>query len=168
MDVGDAFGVVFWEHAPAILGLAGGIALSLALNPAIIHYQRQRIAAEDLPESALGTPAWRMACMERVFYIWAVMFQQYHLIAGWIVLKAFSEWLETANIARNMRDDKDKKTQKKQSLYDIYLEGNALSLLVGLLCGSLGKWIELAYARHWGLSLPAKTAAFLGYAVRLI
>jgi hypothetical protein len=150
----DAFAAVWQEHLPAICGLAIAIPLSFLLNPAIIAYVRWRHESERI-QKALGKPAWIMACLERILYIWAVMFKEYHLIAGWLVLKAFSEWM-AVNEARAIKG-----VEKKQRIYDIYLEGNALSIIVGLLCGSVGKWVELACARHWGLSLPVNMSCIL-------
>jgi|HubBroStandDraft_6_1064221.scaffolds.fasta_scaffold644082_2 hypothetical protein len=150
----DAFAAVWHEHFPAIRGLEIAVPLAFLLNPAIILYLRWRHKAEKI-QKAMGKPAWIMSSLERVLYIWAVMFKEYHLIAGWLVLKAFSEWM-AANEARAMRG-----VEKKQRIYDIYLEGNALSIIVGLLCGSLGKWVELSYARYWGFGLLVKTSCIL-------
>jgi hypothetical protein len=96
-----------------------------------------------------------MACLERILYIWAVIFKEYHLIAGWLVLKAFSE-STAVNEARAIRG-----ADKKQRIYDIYLEGNVLSIIVGLLCGSVGTCVELACVPHWGLSLPVNVSCIL-------
>ena len=64
---------------------------------------------------------------ERFLYVYAVMFNQFSLLGGWLVMKAFFSWM------------------KKDSLcdYHAYIFGTALSLLLGLLCGAVGVLVRV-------------------------
>lgn len=65
---------------------------------------------------------------ERFLYVYAVMFSQFSLLSGWLVMKAFFGWISNRGT-----------TQKERlSHYHTYLFGNALSLLMGLLCARIG------------------------------
>jgi hypothetical protein len=110
----------------------------------------------------MGKPARVMSSLERVLYIWAVMFKEYHLIAGWLVLKAFSEWMAT-NEAKAIRGVEKKRGSLisisratcSPSSSDCYADRWAC----GLSCHApaTGAW-----------SYPSILAAFFGYGTSLI
>jgi hypothetical protein len=66
--------------------------------------------------------------LERVLYVYCVMQGAYALLSGWLVMKAFTAWLEQkgVNPAERMR------------YYHLYLYGNILSLFGGLAAGAIG------------------------------
>jgi hypothetical protein len=82
---------------------------------------------------------WRFAQLigrtERILYVIAVMTAQYSILSGWLVMKAFFGWLSRP------------RRPQSESLpyYHMYLFGNALSILCGLLCGSIGNVVVTAF-----------------------
>jgi hypothetical protein len=84
-------------------------------------------------ELALGYTA-KIGRIERVLYVMAVMTEQYYaLVTAWIILKAISAW-----------NPADPRTSAN---YHLYLNGNALSLLIGLSCGFLANEVSIIVLR---------------------
>lgn len=77
----------------------------------------------DLPLAAL------VGCIERVIYVFAVITPAYDLIIAWLIMKAFHEWVS---------EGKDQPLSlPKLTIYQLYLVGNAVSLIAGLIIGVL-------------------------------
>jgi hypothetical protein len=65
-------------------------------------------------------------CSKRILYIMGVMGHHYELITGWLVLKAFFNFLERQK-GTSVTNDKEQLER-----YNGMLIGNALSLLIGI------------------------------------
>jgi hypothetical protein len=77
----------------------------------------------DLPLAAL------VGCIERAIYVFAVITPAYDLIIAWLIMKAFHEWVS---------EGKDQPLSlPKLTIYQLYLVGNAISLIAGLIIGVL-------------------------------
>lgn len=75
----------------------------------------------DLPLAAL------VGCIERAIYVFAVITPAYDLIIAWLIMKAFHEWVS---------EGKDQPLSlSKLTIYQLYLVGNAISLIAGLIIG---------------------------------
>lgn len=90
--------------------------------------------------------------LERVLYLYAVFRNQYSLISGWIVLKAFFGWVrETESLpakSGTVRPPAPESSggcpsavappqQELYLKYCLYIFGNGLSLAVGIACGEV-------------------------------
>jgi hypothetical protein len=151
MPLWKIFGALFRtlvDHWPEIVGFLCALIPSVGLNGLIIRHEDRRLSelnlSDECREEALPVKEGRrMANFERAIYIWAVMFHHYELIAGWLVLKGFSEWATTPQVIPLLN------ARQRQGIYNIYLEGNALSILLGLLSGCIGMWVELTTRAVW-------------------
>jgi len=74
--------------------------------------------------------------LERIFYIYSVMFGQFSLLNAWVILKAFFGWTQKTIIYSKMR-----KKEKEITIFYSYLYGNALSLLAGLSLAHFGLFL---------------------------
>jgi len=112
----------------------------------------QRAAAEpgkDDPEQNKSRINGMIGTLERMLYVYAVFRNQYSIISGWLVLKAFFGWMQRAEglsgqsckAAEPAPQDGgagDASTRLHQGVYlkyCMYIYGNGLSLAVGLACG---------------------------------
>lgn len=92
--------------------------------------------------------------LERIVYIAGIMFGgAYVLISGWLVMKAFNAWLMTTELA-------DPRTKGRMAYYHLYLYGNALSLIAGLVLGFIG--LHLAAWPDWAAWLRMSWSRILG------
>lgn len=73
----------------------------------------------------------RIGRIERFFYIYSVMLNQFTLLGAWTILKAFYGWIQKPTVAQSMVPEEDKEI----TTFYIYIYGNALSILSGLLLG---------------------------------
>jgi hypothetical protein len=113
-----------------LLAFFAASAMSWLVNP-IVHWLHQRNLQKESKEvqdhfDMAFAPT--IGKLERVLYIYAIMYapggSAFAIISGWLVMKAFSVWLE--------------RTDARMRPYHLYLYGNALSLLAGLALGSIG------------------------------
>ncbi len=85
----------------------------------------------------------RIGRIERVFYIYSIMFNALTLLSAWVILKAFYGWIQKPEIARSLASE----STKEITTFYLYIYGNALSLLMGLIMAHAGK--VAAHAIHW-------------------
>ena len=85
--------------------------------------------------------AKRIGKLERIFYIYAFMFESLGLLSGWIVLKAFFSWVTNSDDGANGSAGKKSSERALRSFY-LYIWGNALSLLLALAMAKLGSIIS--------------------------
>jgi hypothetical protein len=93
---------------------------------------------------------------ERALYVYSVMFNQFSLLSGWLVMKAFFGWLGTKEQEREQE-----RARWRMRKYHLYLYGNVWSLIVGLGCGAIGRavayglgsWLTFSpeYVRYYHL-----------------
>lgn len=76
----------------------------------------------------------RIGRLERVLYIYAIMFGKTAILGAWIVLKAFFGWIGKHN--RNSQNEIEEMQDITQ--YYAYIYGNALSLIFALLLSHFG------------------------------
>ena len=91
--------------------------------------------------------------LERIIYIAGIMFGAYVLISGWLVMKAFNAWLMTTEL-------EGPRAKERMAYYHLYLYGNALSLITGLVLGFIG--LHLAAWPNWAASLHTIWSSILG------
>lgn len=82
----------------------------------------------------------RIGRIERVFYIYAVMFTQFSLLSAWVILKAFYGWIQKPSVAQSAAPEEDKEI----TTFYAYIYGNALSLIVALTLGHFGLLVSNA------------------------
>lgn len=70
-----------------------------------------------------------VGCIERVIYVFAVITPAYDLIIAWLIMKAFHEWVSEG--------EEQPLSLPKLTIYQLYLVGNAVSLIAGLIIGVL-------------------------------
>ncbi|MBV9180825.1 MAG: hypothetical protein JO356_05885 [Acidobacteria bacterium] len=145
--------------------IAVGISSSVG-NWIVEHVLRWRLSRPEVNlegEDPLHLPeAKNIGKLERILYIWAVMFSEYHLIAGWLVLKAFFDWqagreqAEGREDARTLKESTHTERQRneqshkrKLTVLHIYVEGNGLSLLAGLCSGAVGNFLFRLINARW-------------------
>jgi hypothetical protein len=78
---------------------------------------------------------------ERALYVYSVMFGQFSLLSGWLVMKAFFGWLGTKEQEREQEQ-----ARWRMRKYHLYLYGNLWSLLTGLGCGAIGRAVAYGLA----------------------
>lgn len=98
---------------------------------------------QTLRDAQAKSEAWRnkldlefgkqIGRIERVFYIYAVMFTQFSLLSAWVILKAFYGWIQKPSVAQSAAPEEDKITT-----FYAYIYGNALSLILALTLGHFG------------------------------
>jgi len=73
--------------------------------------------------------------LERVLYIYAVVFDKYEIITGWLVMKAFFGWIRSEE--RSTKKEKENKAtlDEVSNTYNGFVLGTLLSLLIGLAAG---------------------------------
>jgi hypothetical protein len=76
----------------------------------------------------------RIGRIERIFYIYAVMLNQFTLLSAWVILKAFYGWIQKPTVAQSTATEEDKDI----TTFYAYVYGNALSILAGIICGHAG------------------------------
>jgi uncharacterized metal-binding protein len=92
--------------------------------------------------------------IERVIYVFGIMFAgAYALISGWLVLKAFSAWLQGSELQPNP-------IRGRMAYYHLYLYGNALSLMTGLALGFVG--LQLSGWSYWAALIGRFTHCISG------
>jgi hypothetical protein len=77
----------------------------------------------------------RIGRIERIFYIYAVMFDALTLLSAWVILKAFYGWIQKPSVAQSDAPE----AEKEITTFYLYIYGNALSLLVALIVAHGGK-----------------------------
>jgi hypothetical protein len=80
----------------------------------------------------------RIGRIERVFYIYAVMLNQFTLLSAWVILKAFYGWIQKPEVSQSTASEKDKDI----TTFYAYVYGNALSILTGIVCGHAGLIVQ--------------------------
>jgi uncharacterized metal-binding protein len=78
--------------------------------------------------------------LERVVYVYSVMQASYAVLSGWLVMKAFTAWLEQKGV----------NPEERMRYYHLYLYGNVLSLFGGLAAGAIGLAISKALSQVMG------------------
>lgn len=147
---------VYGVNIPLIIGFLAGSILAICGNFIVFRLHRMQIqklfvvddnttekAKRDAYDKLLGEFDMRFAGLigktERILYVYSVMLNQFSLLGGWLVMKAFFGWLTKPR--SNPRDG--------LPYYHLYLYGNALSILCGLLCGSIGDCVRTAISVHF-------------------
>ena len=145
---------------PFLVAMIIGAALSVAVHPIVKSAFVARI--ETTAKSTLTGPsdnsvgekmplildhfdlpfAATIGCIERIIYVFAVITPAYDLIIGWLIMKAFYEWLKGP-------DEEQKLPLRAVVFYHLYLFGNAISLMAGLAAGVIGAVI-MVYLRKQG------------------
>lgn len=82
--------------------------------------------------------------IERLFYIYAIMLNQFTLLSAWIIMKAFFGWIEKPGLTEALRDDE----RMNVKVYYSYIYGNALSLLVSVALAHVGFMIWATLEKH--------------------
>lgn len=80
----------------------------------------------------------RIGRIERVFYIYAVMLNQFTLLSAWVILKAFYGWIQKPEVSQSTASEEDKDI----TTFYAYVYGNALSILTGIVCGHAGLIVQ--------------------------
>jgi hypothetical protein len=75
------------------------------------------------------------------------MINQYELAAGWLVIKAFSSWIQV-NDARTLSstvylDEASSQQRTTLNRYNEYVIGNALSLIIGVGIGLVARFLSV-------------------------
>jgi hypothetical protein len=138
------------------LGGLGGFAVAVIIswiagdNIILTLYKRRfkEIVLENpdrsLRDAEARSEAWRnkldlefgkrIGRIERIFYIYAVMLNQFALLSAWVILKAFYGWIQKPTVAQSTATEEDKDI----TTFYAYVYGNALSILAGIICGHAG------------------------------
>lgn len=94
----------------------------------------QRAQEEDRFHSRFDWErAGLIGVLERLFYVYAVLENAWPLIAGWLAMKAFFVRLVEPTDAEKVD------ASSRQAIYHVYLFGNMVSVLTGLVCGHIAK-----------------------------
>ncbi len=113
----------------------------------------ERIAARrNLPTGTGSNLAHEIGAWERVIYIFGAAHSHYDFIGGWLLMKAFFNWIP--NSAREQRPsgqaglaERDRSTIMDH--YNGFLIGNLISLSIGISLGLIVKflflWIRIRY-----------------------
>ena len=80
----------------------------------------------------------RIGRIERIFYIYAVMLNQFTLLSAWVILKAFYGWIQKPAVSQSSASEEDKDI----TTFYAYVYGNALSILTGIICGHVGLVVQ--------------------------
>jgi hypothetical protein len=101
---------------------------------------------------------WHIGNIERIIYIYAIMFDKLSLLTAWVILKAFFGWLEKPKLGSSAQMDgiaassaegiSDEAVATITAFYS-YIYGNGISLLSGVFLAHVG----LVLSRVISLSL---------------
>lgn len=86
--------------------------------------------------------------IERAIYIYSIIIEEYSLISGWLVLKAFFGWISSSAIAKQNKDDLNvlpsflTTSEIRIISYYLYIYGNGLSLLAAIFIAKLSLHIS--------------------------
>jgi hypothetical protein len=104
-----------------------------------LHSVVQRSPDQTIGKIAQEEDAWRrrlaldfgriIGRLERIFYIYALMFDALGVLTSWVILKAFFGWIQSPSSSQP--DDADG-ARTMLSFY-LYIYGNALSILSAIL-----------------------------------
>ena len=135
--------------------LSFALAAVLAIWPGNLFVKHiHRMAFDRVPKSAASQEfielefrsvgaAW-IGRVERVIYVFGIMFGQSGVITAVIILKAFFNWTDKfLAMSQDQNADIDARKQNYTDIisnYHVYLVGNLLSIIVGLFWGEVGIW----------------------------
>jgi hypothetical protein len=157
----DLMHILYVHCYPDVAGFVVGYNISWWINCWIAKSQTSKFPQLLPPKTKEADRSWKIrriedlydmkgaanvGRLERLIYVFSVMIGGYDIIAGWIIMKSFTMWLESPDVDKS----------KKLHLYHNYVIGTGWSLTVGLFCGEIGKLISTVLSIHLGL--PGNTS----------
>src|SRR5580658_10447214 len=121
-----------------LLGLAFLVACAASWFPGnkAIWYLWVQFAKTYKVDEGTQTPlAGAVGGLERVLYIYCVIWERYELITGWLVMKAFFNWIGSETHKREKHGSTHSVEVEVSNKYNGFILGTLLSLLLGLAIG---------------------------------
>jgi hypothetical protein len=104
---------------------------------------------------------WHIGNIERIIYIYAIMFDKLSLLTAWVILKAFFGWLEKPRMGSSATiegivgagvEDRTDEVVASITLFYSYIYGNGISLLSGVFLAHVGLVLSRAISLSFATS----------------